>query len=298
MMDNIYSVIQEHLNRLPPTSAGTEARTRWVADFNAMATQIEAEVEVDNTEADDQVSLPPWLARIEERDLIWLYTPPLIRKGKYVAFEAIRLCVSADEPVKDIHVNCRTVPVDDKYEINGVKQFACIIVNTNAEAIKDSPLVAIWFLWDSIARVGVKRGLENGLITETWVNNAFAHATACKGKYPSRFYQRAGAANEYLATLYRLCAARGITEAMLHGEGSGGKKGRFGLRGSSTYHNTWINMRGVCSCCPQTVEHPLRYGYGEYPYGSILGHVLSVRHRRNAAEYLLKMQQQTEVKRE
>ena len=288
MINNIYAEIQTLLDSIPAPAAGNEARTRWVADFNAMAIAVENDVKHDATGAEDQVSLPPWFAQLEENK-IWLYSPPLVRKAKGTTFEAVRLVVNADKPIMDIHVNARSTPVNADFKVNGQKQFACVIVNTNDDQIKDHPLVAIWFLWDSIARLGIARGLETGLITEGWVNHVFEHADACKGKYPSLYYKRGAAANEYLTTLYRLCAARGITESMLHGEGDRENAGSKKHWKAGHYTNTWIDENGICTCCKN--EKPLSYGTENYPYGSILGHVLSIRHRRNAAEYLLKMVQ-------
>jgi hypothetical protein len=105
-------------------------------------------------------------------------------------------------------------------------------------------------------------------------------------RYPRAYYKLGAEANTYLTTLYRLAEAREITEGMIHGTGSmefNNKKGS-----DRTYVNSWI-VNGVCKACKN--EKPLRYGSGDYPYGSILSHVNSVRHARNAIEYLLKKQQ-------
>lgn len=290
-MANIYDEMQHQLDGLK----FEKNRSKWVADFNAMAREIEEEIKHDLTGAEDQVSLPPWEAKLES-DGIWLYTPPLIKKGRGNTFDAVRLALNADKPVTGQHVNARSVPSDETFKITGRKQFACIIVNTNAEQIKEHPLVAVWFLWDSIARIGIVKALENGLITSTWIDNAFAHVTdPCEGRYPLAYYRHGNGANEYLITLYRLCAARGITQEMLHGEGSrGSREGRRWI--SDVYRNTWIDENGVCECCDFTKEHPLSYGTKNYPYGSILGHVNSIRHCKNAAEYLLKMEQGKSIK--
>lgn len=288
---NEYSMMQYLLNAIPGQKESLEARTRWIADFNALAQEIEEEIKHDQTGALDQISLPPWIAQLEQ-NVIWLYSPPLIKKGEGVTFEAVRLVVNADHPLKPngIDVAARTVPLNENFNPAGITQYWCWLQNTNPDEIKEHPLVAIWFLWDSIARVGIEKGLETGLIAKSWVNNVFEHANTCQGRYPLAYYKRGRAANEYLQTLYRLCAARGITEDMLHGEGS--RSGRYEGR----YENSWINSQGVCKCCKFTKESPLSYGTDAYPYGSILGHVKSIRHRRNAAEYLLRKSQQQGLK--
>jgi len=289
MVQNEYSVMQEHLLSLD----GDTEKTRWVADFNAIAVEIEEGIQADPVWNDDQVSLPPWEARVESNS-IYLYTPPLVYKPKGKrAFMAMRLKLNALKPVSGDHVNCKAVPVGDDFKITDREHFSCIIINTNAEDIETAPLVAVWFLWDSIARVGITRGLKTGLITEGWVNNVFRNAGKCGGEYPHAYYQRNGKQNEYLQVLYRTCEARGITQDMLHGEGRIEFTSKPGRDPRGTYYNTWIDEDGYCKCCNN--KSPLKYGWGRYMYGSILSHVKSIRHRRNAAEYLLKMQVQENI---
>jgi hypothetical protein len=146
-------------------------------------------------------------------------------------------------------------------------------------------------LWDTIARLGIETCLKQGLISSNWVSKVFEHADTnpCgkKLKYPRVFYRRAGEANNYMTTLYRLAEARGITEGEIHGSGSM----EFN-NNDRTYVNSWI-VEGVCKACKN--EKPMSYGSGRYPYGSILSHVNSVRHARNAIEYLLKKQQKAAI---
>jgi len=296
-MNNAYTLMQELLTKVPDKKAPQKAIERWISDFNAVAKELEENVQHDETEAADQITLPPWFARHGHDDTLRLYSPPLVYKDPKRGVLAARLIVDARHPISgEKHVNAWAIGVDSNFDIKGFAMNSCQIFNTNADQIKDSPLVAIWFLWDSIARIGIAKGLEHGLINPGWVVKVFDQVPdpqSCGSKYPHVYYKNGNASNEYLQTLYRLCEARGIKESDLHGSGWMEFNNKRGT--DRTYRNSWINDDGVCKAC-KNKNKPLSYGHGGYPYGSVLGHVRSIRHRRNAAEYLLHMQQNKSVK--
>lgn len=270
-MENTYKTLVEFLNTIPAPDAGLEARTRWIADFNAVAGEIEQSVEHDANlpEVQDQVSLPPWLAQLQADGSLWLFTPPLV-----IGKTAVRLMVNADSPFTGTHVNSRVIDCDEHGMPVGLPRHVCL-VTTNPEA-GGCTLEGTWMLWDTIARLGSKRAMELGMVTEGWVNNVIRGAGACAFTkiYPVRLYARCGPANAALVNLYTLCESRGIDQDALHGEGRRDAHGR--------YYNSWFNGN-QCTACDCSIRPPSR----RWP-NSYLGHVKTIKHRRNAGIMLLK----------
>jgi len=209
-----------------------------------------------------EISLPAWM--ILEFNLI---SPPIVYKNV-----AIRMGVNLKNPFQGTHINTRVFPCDDSFDpiIEG-NYSACITTNEMGRS-----LIAVFAHWDFISRVSIPEAIKHKIITPGWIENVFRKGlNRCKKESIGRLNERYVRFNAEIEFLEQTLNAREIPFSALEGEGSTDSGGR--------YYNSWFED-DKCTCCNQYIRSPSR----KWPW-SQFKHIKSMKHKRNAAIYLLKM---------
>jgi len=207
-----------------------------------------------------------WEAKKHSDGQIIILSPPIV-KGK----KAVRLGIPIKNFIRGNHLKVFSFPFPP-----GEKEswgMPCITTNKFG-----ANLPAIFALWDFVARTGINESKKAGIISDGWVDNIFESAVCAT---PQEYdliglYKRGRAttSNQEILEIERLCQAHNITSDMIHGEGRRDRQGR--------YYNTWFEGN-YCTACDRHYREPsVRY---PNPH---LSHVLSKKHRKNAADLLLK----------
>lgn len=214
-----------------------------------------------------EVSLPAWKV-IKYKNTAFLLSPPVAYRGV-----AVRMGLDINNPFAGTHVNVRVFPCEDDFEpIEDISYSACITTNKLGKS-----LISTFALWDFISRISIPSARKAGIITDGWISNIFREGIKrCSRVYIGHLNERYVNINEELDELETLLNTRGIHEESLEGEGKTDNGGR--------YYNSWFEGN-VCTACGTSVRTPSKaWPWPQYK------HIKTMKHRRNAAKYLLKMQ--------
>lgn len=252
--------------------ANIESGVQVPENFESIFNELGLKLEVDRHEdlPASEVSTLAWNIR-KFKDQLLILAPPFIYKQN-----GVRLGIPIKQYLVGTHLKVFAFPFPTK-EGNENSYFQpCITTQEHAN------LLSVFALWDFVAREGIENSIKLNLITEGWISNIFNNIPKCQENYPLiKTYKGilTGKKNQEIITLERIAKAHGITSAMAHGEGSRDSSGR--------YYNTWFS-NGICTCCNRSYRSPSR----AYP-NSYLSHVTTIKHRRNAIEFLLKQRKNT-----
>jgi len=239
----------------------------WQLNFNRLAVMIEERDEENSENLPFENTTVPWYCETENEKNI-LFSPPIVHGKK-----AVRLSVPVTTVGNGTHINARVHVLDAN--LRPIKSnFACLTTTQMS-------LLSIFTVWDTVARMGTREALRAGIITEGWIYNVFHNIRCDKRAYDS--YSQLGRyargselspRNLELIHLERQLQINGIPLSAVHGEGWRDKAGR--------YYNSWFDGN-YCTACKRHYRPPSR----AYP-NSYLAHVKTIKHRRNAAIFLLK----------
>jgi len=237
----------------------------WQLNFNKVAKMIERRDAENSGDLPFGTSLPAWYCEKNDENNI-LFSPPIVHGKKAVRLSVPVACVG-----NGTHINAR-VHVLGKNLKPIRSQFACLTTTQLS-------LLSIFAVWDTVARIGTKEAVNAGIVTRGWVGNVFSDIRCSAydpysqlGRYTrgSKLSPR----NLELLHLERQLFIHDIPLSAVHGEGRRDNAGR--------YYNSWFKDN-YCTACGRRYSYPSR----RYP-NAFLSHVKTIKHRKNAAIFLLR----------
>lgn len=220
MMD--LNITFNDLSSLLEMEPGTIDMREWKNRFNQIASELEFREFRDDDEIDDDelyLILPTSNVVAEWRSVIirgklYIVSPPVLN-----GTIAVRLSVDVINPVMDKHVMSYVFDLNDDMTPRwDTMSPVCLVTNEVGAS-----LLAIFALWDHVARVGIREAMEVGIIEEGWVDNVFCKTSnLCSRErllvtntrlVPETMTDR----DVELARIESFCRARGITSEDLIG---------------------------------------------------------------------------------